>query len=238
MEDFYAQVPTPIFEACAGKTDQRPVLTGVLVEYASEGFARFTAADGYILASVEGPASLPNNFAPTLVPGSFIKTAYTRKRTASYANRLLFEDTRDSLSSTFTPDKVRIRNVNGDVSETTTIQGTYPDWRKLIPWRDESDMYEGWYMSMDPKLISRLCKAVDTDTFTVSIVTPSSPGVIATGEHDAIGVIMPKFANPDHEQLAERATKLGSTTIARLKRELAPAEHTIKTLQAKAQVTA
>jgi hypothetical protein len=235
MTEFYAQIPTPIFEATTGKDDTRPVLQGVLVEYVDDTTARFSAADGFILATVEGPAVLPSNFGPTLVPGAFIKASYSRKTNASWQNRLYFNDDDAPLSSTFRPDKVKMRTQDGDWRETLTIQGSFPDYRKLIPWRSEVDSYEGWYMSFDPKLITRLCKALDYDTFTVAIKTPNSAGVMATGENNGIGVIMPMFTNPGRETLTERAQNLAEPTLARLRRELATATNKIMTLEAAAK---
>jgi DNA polymerase III sliding clamp (beta) subunit (PCNA family) len=235
MTEFYAQIPTPVFEATAGKNDNRPVLTGVLVEYVDDETARFSAADGYILATVEGPAVLPSNFGKVIVPGAFMKANYSRKRSASWENRIYFNDDDAPLSSTFTPDKVRMRTKDGDGwTESLLIQGAFPDYRKLIPWRDEGDRFEGWYIGFDPKLVGRLCKALDTDTFTVSITTPSSPGVMAPGENNAIGVIMPMFSNPGLTELTERVQNVAETRLARTRKELGQAEAKIRQLTADA----
>jgi DNA polymerase III sliding clamp (beta) subunit (PCNA family) len=217
-------IPTPIHEATAGKDATRPVLQGVYLEYESPGKARLSAADGFILATVSCDADLPEDFKPILIPGDLVKLAWKDKGTRGRT----IEIDGDTLT------------VHGKTSDSTMapIQGAFPDYRKLIPFdRNESTQFTGWYISFNPKLVTRLCKALDEDSFTVAIITPSSPGVIAN-EH-GVGVIMPMFTNGMSQgELTERLENARNLGMADLRKDLDKAERTIKTLESKVQVNA
>jgi DNA polymerase III sliding clamp (beta) subunit (PCNA family) len=232
MTVYTVTIPTPIYEATAGKDATRPVLQGVHLEYESPGVARLSAADGFILATVACDADLPEDFEPILIPGSFIKSVWSKgSRSASWTNRLYI-----TVNEPGTVAGVHMRNKDGNEVQTTLIQGRFPDYRKLIPFdRNESSQYQGWYVSFNPKLVSRLCKALDEESFTVSIVTPTSPGVIAN-EH-GVGVIMPMFTKGSTSQveLVERLDDARNTGMAHLRKELVKASITIEKLEAAAK---
>ena len=228
-------IPTPIHEATAGKDATRPVLQGVYLEYESPGKARLSAADGFILATVLCDADLPEDFTPILIPGDLLRSNWSRgKRSASWTNRLYVEVDTNKPGDV----AVSMRNKDGNEVHGTPIRGTFPDYRKLIPFdRGESSQFTGWYISFNPKLVTRLCKALDEDSFTVAIITPSSPGVIAN-EH-GVGVIMPMFTNGmSQAELTERLENARNLGMADLRRDLDQANRTIKTLESKVQVNA
>ena len=182
-------IPTAIYEAAAGPKGNRPVLKGVCVEREDENTARLTASDGHILASVTASADLPVGFKPIIVPAALVKAAYKYKTLPN-----LYID----------GDEIFVMAKDGGRLSGSPIGGAFPNWRKLIPQGyGPSQPYDGYHMSLDPKLIVRACKAIDSEHATLLIATPSSPAVMAN-EH-GIAVIMPMFAKGDDvaERLAE-----------------------------------
>jgi hypothetical protein len=88
--------------------------------------------------------------------------------------------------------RLAILPAEGDVIDFTPIDGSFPDWRRVIPRSVKSDgPFRG---SLDPALISRLWKAgaaIGSPRPFVALNSDNAPAIVRYRDDNALGLIMP-----------------------------------------------
>ena len=118
-EDFISSLSSVLFSVSSDET--RPVLTGVLMIFEESGIT-FVATDGFRLSKKQ----------------TKIKTGYSGERMILPKNSLVEFSRLAAGSDTFSFDVDKANNqmvfaVDGKVLSSRVIEGTYPDFEKIIP---------------------------------------------------------------------------------------------------------
>ena len=159
-----------------GTDEYRPLLTGILFEFEAD-LIRLVATDSYRLCVAEIPVPwlLPEE---TAVIGGDYKALLAMLKAAKNTELTLTANEKDDY----------IFTANGASITMTTIQGTYPDYRQLIPAEFSN---EG--VSYNPKYLSDIGKAAmlftgetaKNCTTPVKLQTDSQkPGLFRTVSHE------------------------------------------------------
>lgn len=149
----------------APKKDVRFYLNSVLFEFAPNGFLNLVATDGQRLHALqtylpydEGAPQVPAG-TQILVPEDALRRIKVGRRDAD-SLEVTLESIKPSKGETW---KVSIRLPGGVSLETTSIDGRYPDYKRLFPNAQTAEKYGSRQpaVTLDPDFTSDACKALD-----------------------------------------------------------------------------
>lgn len=165
------------------KDATRFYLGGVFVEIKAEQII-YVATDGHILfahRSVRDANTLIGNW---IIPAATIKELKYSKHGSP-----------DALLLRATGNQLTIKTQEQSI-DFTPIDGTFPDWRKIVPELTKGKMPEE--LEYDSKLLDRLHKAAKILALGEPSLSPNDggPGLMTFEDNNAIGLIMPKRPKP------------------------------------------
>lgn len=176
-----AALKAAAYAAEDAKSTTRFYLAGVLVEIAADQ-AIYVATNGHIMfayRSVRDAHTLRGNW---IIPIATIKALKYRKRGSPDA----------TLMRTPGPGNLMTIKTQEQSLDFTPIDGTFPDWRKVVPERTKGHTKEN--LEYDTKLMERLYKAGQMLVLGEPCLSPNDDGaaLVTYSSDNAIGLIMPK----------------------------------------------
>ena len=172
-----------IASACAASTEvTRYYLCGVCVEISARQ-AIYVATDGHILFAHREAVEPDNDLVGTwIIPSETIKAAKGRKSPVDFA---ILEGEPGKL-------ELLLKVPDGPDLEFKAIDGTFPDWRRIIPPETKQGL-RFLVPSFNPDHLKRLWKAgaiVGEKCLGIGH-NGNSPALLAYATNDTLGVIMP-----------------------------------------------
>ena len=171
--------------ACAASTEPtRFYLNGVCVEISLRQVV-YVATDGHILFAHREVVEPDNDLVGAwIIPSGAIKAAKARKSRADLA---ILEGEPGKL-------ELSLKLPDGPDLEFKAIDGTFPDWRRVIPSRTRQDIPPPLF---NPDHLQRLWKAgkILGEQVVGLGYNDTSPALIEYATSDTLGVIMPMY-NP------------------------------------------
>lgn len=147
----------------APKKDVRFYLNSVLFEFVPKGFVNLVATDGQRLHASQTYLQYEDDAAPRVPAGTQILVPEDALRRIKIGRR-----DPDSLEVALDPNddntwKVSVRLPGGVSLEAASIDGRYPDYRRLFPSAQAAEKYGSRQpaVTLDPDFTSDACKALD-----------------------------------------------------------------------------
>lgn len=167
----------------AATQDTRYYLKGVHIEpHPKKTGVILTAMNGHVLISAYHDTGFGEPFAPVIVPSTLIKRVKAVRK-ISY------------LTMTLTPAEVSI-SYAGATYAAPPVDGTYPDWRRVVPRN-----CDGKPSQYDSKSLAVMLKAKgllsDANTHALVSYNGGGPALVDLGTDEAFGVIMPLRLQPE-----------------------------------------
>jgi hypothetical protein len=169
------------------KEETRYYLQGVLVERQPDG-VRLVATDGHVLLRTDAEGFAPAE--PIILSIDTMEKAFKVKG----KNPWVYGDTETGIVQVVDYDPSEENQVRLGVCEFTVIDGTFPDYTRVIP---KGELGDACAVTFDPNLIGKLHKAgaVFDKSYTMRLTaeTPDSPMLVEYSHApQMIGVLMPR----------------------------------------------
>ena len=174
---------------CAASTEEtRFYLNGVFLEISARQVL-YVATDGHVLFAYRDavPVGEPANdlIGNWIVPSATIKAAKPKK---GYPDHAILEGEPGQLG-------LALRLPDGSKFEFRAIDGTFPDWRRIVPRETEQ---KGPHPFFDPRHLAKLWKAGELLGLRAPIgmaFNSSGPAMLKYSSDDTFGLVMPIY-NP------------------------------------------
>ncbi|QII84192.1 hypothetical protein G3T20_05430 [Bordetella hinzii] len=147
----------------APKKDVRFYLNSVLFEFTPGGFLNLVATDGHRLHALRVYLQYADDAAPRVPAGTQVLVPEDALRRIKVGRR-----DPDSLEVTFDPNDVNTWNIairlpSSMTLETVSIDGRFPDYRRLFLSERTAEKYGSRQpaVTLDPEFTSDACKALD-----------------------------------------------------------------------------
>ena len=168
----------------AATDDSRPVLTGVKVDLSGNRYT-LAAADGFRLAVETG--SLLTEV------GEDIEIIVPAK-TFSEIERLLSDGSQSIQMSVDSDSRAAKFKLDSSEVVTSLVQGTFPDYNKLIPSIDAQVEGEGTKVAFNSKFLREVLGVLDGQEIIIETDSSSGPGVFRSESNPGYThVVMPMF---------------------------------------------
>lgn len=173
---------------CASHEVTRYYLNGVHLECTASHIV-YVATDGHALFAYQEEISGVRDdpfIGNLIIPNETIKAAkITGKARAFPAATLKVDGTRCELELPYQGGIVF-----------TPVDGTFPDWRRVVPWNVASQGESGF--QIDPRILVKLWKAGDLidSPYPTLAMNGGAPALVRFDDENAFGVVMPRRCGP------------------------------------------